>query len=106
MKTQKQFVAAALDLNKVFALEPPIESTLPLAELKQRILLASDLIEASDAGRFKANTVEVLVELKAHSAGYLLDAASNQRLKKSTKRHVTIVEDERSIVVLERAPAK
>jgi len=75
MKTQQQFIAAALDLNKVFSLEPAIDPALPLAELKSTLMLAAGLIERGDRGKFAPNTVQVLAELKAPNAEFLLDGA-------------------------------
>jgi hypothetical protein len=84
MKTQKQLIAAALDINKVLSLEPAIAPTLPLAELKAKIIDAAELLERSDKGKFAPNTVQVLVELKAPAAEFLLDAPAGARRRKST----------------------
>ena len=73
MKTQQQLIAAALDLNKVFSLDPAIDPALPLAELKSTLVLAAGLVERGDKGKFQLNTVQVLVELKAPTAEFLLD---------------------------------
>ncbi len=82
MKTHKQLIAAAQDINKVMSLDPAIAPTLPLAELKDKLVEAAELLESSDKGKFKANTVEVLVELKAPAVKFLLDAPAGVRRKK------------------------
>jgi hypothetical protein len=73
MKTRKQLIAAALDINKVFSLDPAIDPAIPLAELKSKIMEAAELLESGDKGKFALNTVQVLVELKAPNAKFLLD---------------------------------
>ena len=73
MKTPKQLIAAALDINKVFSLDPAIDPAFPLAELKSKIMEAAELLERGDKGKFAPNTVQVLVELKAPNAKFLLD---------------------------------
>lgn len=101
MKTQKQFIAAALDLNKVFSLEPAIDPAVPLAELKSQLMLAAGLIERGDKGKFALNTVQVLAELKAPNVEFLCDAATGVRRRKSAQRSVTVIDDGRSIVVID-----
>ena len=87
MKTHKQLIAAALDINKVLTLDPAIEPTLPLAELKSKIGEAAELLESSDQGKFAPNTVQVLVELKAPNVRFLLDAPAGARRKKQANAH-------------------
>ena len=101
MKTQRQLIAAALDINEVFSLDPAIDPAFPLAELKSKIVEAAGLLERSDRGKFALNTVQVLAELKAPNVEFLLETATGARLRKPAKRSVTVIDDGRSIVVID-----